>query len=342
MSIVRKAAVGVGSLLGLLAVAGAGTYVWASSTASSKLAATHDVHRVEFPIPFPLTEPELAELRAERAATGPKARRGADPLAGVDLNALATERAVSRGQHLLQSFYACGECHGADLGGGVMVDDPNTVGRLLAPNLTLGTGSRTLKYTAADWDRMVRHGVKPDGTGSPMPSKDFFAMSDRELSDIVSYIRSLPPVNKEVPPIRLGPVGKVLLALDQLVLSANVHPTGHVIDHAPLPPPAAADATFGKHLAQTCTGCHRSNLAGGPIVGGPPEWPPARNLTPTGLVGWTYDDFLRALRDGKSKDGVALREPMASMPKLTKNMTETELRALWAYIKDLPPQPTGK
>ena len=338
MSILRKVAVGIGSVLGLLAVAGAGGYVWASNSASSRLAATHTVHRVDFPIPFPLTEAEVTALRAERSAT---AARGQDPLEGVDLGAIATERAVERGKHLVQTFYACAECHGADFGGGVMIDDP-AIGRILGQNLTLGTGSRTLTYTAADWDRMVRHGVKPNGTGSPMPSKDFFAMSDRELSDIVAYIRSFPPVNKEVPPVTLGPLGKVLVAAGQIHLSADEHPTQHVIDHAVLPPEPAADAAFGKHLAQTCTGCHRNNFAGGPIVGGPPDWPPSRNLTPTGLAGWTYEDFARALKEGVSKNGVALREPMASMPKFAKNMTETELKALWAYIKDLPPQPDGK
>lgn len=323
MGIARKVAIGVGSVLGLLVVAGGGGFVWASSTAASKLAATHEVHRVDFPIPFPLTE-------AERATLG-----NADP------NVVATERAVARGKHLLESFYACGECHGQDFGGGVMVDDP-AIGKILAPNLTLGSGSRTVSYTAADWDRMVRHGVKPSGAGSPMPSKDYFAMSDRELSDVVSFIRSHPPVNKTVPAVALGPVGKVLVATGQIELSADVHPMKHAVDHAPLPPDAVADATFGKHLAQTCTGCHRSNFAGGPIVGGPPEWPPAANITPTGLAGWTYDDFLRALKEGKSKNGAMLREPMAGLPKFAKNMTETELQALWAYVKDLPPQPTGK
>ena len=343
MGIVRKVVIGVGGVIGLLVVAGGGVYLWTSSTAGAKLAALHDVHRVDFPIPFPLTDTELATLRAESGtlASQNAATRDNDSLAGVDLNALATERAVARGAHLVQAFYACGECHGADFGGGVMVDDP-AVGRLLGPNLTLGTGSRTLKYSAADWDRMVRHGVKPDGTGSPMPSKDFFAMSDRELSDIVSYIRSRPAVNKEVPSVTLGPVGKVLVATDRLLLAADIHPTKHVIDHAALPPPSVADATLGKHIAQTCSGCHGDAFAGGPIVGGPPDWPPAANLTPTGLAGWTYDDFERALKEGKSKNGVALREPMATMPKLAKNMTETELHALWAYIKDLPPQPTGK
>ncbi len=340
MGIVRKVAIGVAGLVGLLVVAGGGAYVWASGAASTRLANRHDLHRVDFPIPFPLTDEELAAVRAERSAATPRSP-GGDALTGVDLSALATERAVARGKHLVEAFYACAECHGPDFGGGVMVDDP-AIGRLLGPNLTLGAGSRTVNYTAADWDRMVRHGVKPDSTASPMPSKDFFSMSDRELSDIVTYIRSMPPVNKEVPAVALGPVGKILLATGQLQLSAETHPSQHVISHGVLPPATMADATFGKHIAQTCSGCHGEKFAGGPIIGGPPDWPPAANLTPTGLAGWTYDDFARALREGKSKNGTPLREPMASMPKMAKNMTDTELQALWAYFKDLPPLPTGK
>ncbi len=343
MGIARKVAIGVGGLLGLCVLVGGSVYLWASSAASAKLAATYNVHRVDFPIPFPLSDAEVAALRVERGATATRnpATRSSDPLAGVDLNAIATERAVARGKHLIESRYGCAECHGADFGGGVMVDDP-ALGRLLGPNLTLGTGSRTLKYAAADWDRMVRHGVKPNGTGSPMPSKDFFLMSDRELSDVVSYIRTFPAVNKEVPAVTLGPVGKVLVALGKLPLSADLHPTKHLINHAALEPEAVANANFGKHIAQTCTGCHRPDFSGGPIIGGDPSWPPARNLTPTGLAGWSYDDFLGALRGGKSKDGRVLLEPMASMPKFAKNMTDIELQALWEFVKALPAAPTGK
>jgi mono/diheme cytochrome c family protein len=213
---------------------------------------------------------------------------------------------------------------------------------ILGPNLTTGTGSRTVNYTAADWDRMVRHGVKPTGAGSPMPARDYFLMSDRELSDVVSYIRSLPPVNKEVPAVALGPVGKMLVATGQLPLSADMHPTAHVITHAVLPPATAPDATFGKHLAQTCSGCHGALFAGGPIIGGPPSWPPAANLTPTGLAGWTFEDFQRVMREAKSKDGRALREPMSLMTKYGQSMTEVELQALWSYLQSLPPQATPK
>lgn len=233
--------------------------------AASKLSITYDVHRVEFPIPFPLTAAEVDSVRAVRRAGGGSA---AD-VTERELTAIATERAVARGKQLASSFFACAEYHGQDFGGGVMVDDP-AMGRLLGPNLTTGAGSRTLTYTAADWDRMVRHGVKPDGHASPMPSRDFFSMSDRELSDLVSYIRSLPPVEKTVPAVSLGPVSTVLIATGRFPLSAQLHPTRHEIAHAVLPPPDVPDVTLGRHLAQTCSGCHGAEFAGGKIVEGPP------------------------------------------------------------------------
>src|SRR5690606_1423093 len=103
-------------------------------------------HTVTFPFPFPLEEETMAET--ERSAE--------------EADRLALELAVERGRHLIEARYACTECHGANMGGGVMVD-AFPIGSLLGPNLTTGSGSRTLDYTPADWDRAVRHGILPDG-----------------------------------------------------------------------------------------------------------------------------------------------------------------------------------
>lgn len=307
-------------LFAFLLLAGIGTYGWASWKTSSLLARTMETHRVDFPIPFPLSDEERAELTPDQ-----------------DANAVALERAVERGRHLIESRYGCTECHGVGLGGGVMVDDP-MLGRLLGPNLTTGEGSKTLTYGPADWDRAVRHGVKPDDHPSVMPSVDFERMSDQELSDIVAYIRSLPAVDSEVPPVRLGPIGRVLAATGQLPLSVDLIQS-HNTPHVELPPTATVSEDFGRHLAGVCVGCHGADLAGGPIVGGDPSWPPARNLTPhaDGLAGWTFNDFRRVLLDGTRPDGTEIQEPMANMRAFAENMTDVELEALWAYLQSVPP-----
>ena len=234
----------------VLCLVGAGAYGWASVTSASLLSRTFQTHAIEVPVPFPLTVGELSELGIEQ-----------------DLgNEIALVRARERGQHLVEARYGCVECHGQDFSGGVMLD-AFPLGTLLGPNITTGEGSVTVGYTARDWDRIVRHGVKPDGTPAAMPSEDFQLMSDQELSDIIAYVRSRPPMFGEVAPVRLGPLGKFLLATRQLPLSADLIGS-HDVAHAAYPPETEVSAEFGRHLAGVCTGCHRQDLSGGPIAAG--------------------------------------------------------------------------
>lgn len=345
MGLGRTIAKIAGVVVGVGAIGALGASFWAKGKAAERLSKHYETHRVEVPVPFPLSEDELTALREEKAKALPPPAEGEaapDPLAGVDLNALALERAQARGKHLVEARYACIECHGRNFGGGVMIDAP-PIGKILGVNITTGKGGQVAKYTTADWDRIVRHGVKPDGLPAAMPSEDFFRMSDQELSDIIAYIRSVPPVDGEVARPTLGPVGTMLMATGGLPVSAERLPD-HNAAHVAAPPKAEVSVEFGKHLVQICSGCHSANLAGGPVPGGDPSWPPAKNLTPhaDGLKGWAYEDFVTALREGKSKNGMTLRPPMANMVAYGKNITETELKAMWAYLQTIPPVPTPK
>ena len=309
----------LGALLLLIALSGGGFFAWASTANARTLAHTIATHTVDFPIPFPLDAGEAAGL--------------GDEAAGV----LAFERTVERGRHLVAARYACSECHGEDMGGGVMIDAP-VIGRIFGPNLTGGSGSRVTSFTPADWDRIVRHGVLADGRPAAMPAEDFQRMSDQELSDIVAYIRTLPPVARAMPAPTFGPLGKVLMATGKLTLSAD-EIGSHDVAHAAVPPAAEASIEFGRHLAGVCTGCHGETLAGGPIVGGDPSWPAARNLTPhpDALGEWSYEQFVTAMREARRPDGTALLPPMSTVAPFAQRMTDVELEALWLYLRTLPP-----
>ena len=313
--------------LAVLVLAAGGFYVWAWWASDRALSRHVDTHTVEFPIPFPAALTGAADTATGREASG---------AAGEDARPAGLARAVERGRHLVEARYGCNECHGSDLGGGVMVD-AFPLGTLLGPNITSGTGSVALDYTSADWDRIVRHGVRQDGTASTMPAQDFQRMSDRELSDIVAYIESVPPVDREVPAVRLGPLGKVLVATGQLPLAADLVPSHH--EPHPLEPPAAEPTVeFGRHLAATCVGCHGADLAGGRILGGDPSWPPAANLTPhpDALGDWRYEDFVTALRGGVRPDGTRIRMPMTLVVPKAQRMSDVEFEALWAYLQSIP------
>lgn len=314
----------VGTLVILLILLAAGVYAWASMASSRKMSQTFQAHTVDFPIPFPLSGADAAAVPdAERAQ-------------------VALTRAAERGRHLVQSRYVCVECHGQNFGGGTMID-AFPMGTILGPNITAGIGSRTTNYKAADWDRIVRHGILPDGRPAAMPSEDFQLMSDQELSDVVAYIRSVAPVDHEVPAVALGPLGKILVATGQLPLAAE-RIREHNTPHALSPPATAATPEFGRHLVGVCTGCHQENLAGGKIVGGDPAWVPARNLTPhsEGLANWTYEQFVTTMRGGKRPDGTPLQPPMSFVTPYANRMTDVELQAMWAYLQTVPARPTNQ
>ena len=318
----------VGAVVLFLVVAAAAVFGWATVAANGKFAQTFESHRAVIAMPWPLTAEEITAARVEQPGA-----------TDADLQTLATTRAVARGKHLVTARYACIGCHGPDFGGGEMIKDP-AIGTLLGPNITAGRGGRTAAFTMADWDRIVRHGIKADGHPAVMPSEDFLLMSDHELSDIVAYVRSNPVVDAEVARPSFGPIGRVLIATGKFPLTAS-RITDHQKAHDTLPPAEGPTVEFGRHLAGVCTGCHRADLRGGPITFGPPGWPAAANLTSdtTGLKDWTFEDFERTITTGVRKNGQVVREPMIRVVPVGLNMTPLERRALWTYLTSLPAGP---
>jgi len=226
----------------------------------------------------------------------------------------------------------CEHCHGPGLGGQVL-EDNLMFGRLVATNLTSGVGGVGADYTDADWVRAVRHGIGTDGKSLvAMPSDVFYNFSDDDLGLIIAYLKSLPPVDNKLPETRLGPLGRVYLLQDPIILPAGV------IDHdrpRPPEPPPGVTVERGEYMAFICRACHGDDLSGGTS-----RAPAGLNLTPAGdLAGWTEADFMRALRTGVSPEGDKF-DP-AEMPwQEIGQLTDDELKALWLYLKSLPPVET--
>jgi mono/diheme cytochrome c family protein len=164
--------------------------------------------------------------------------------------------AVARGAHLADVL-GCAGCHGDGLEGRVFAEDP-LFGRLVAPNLT---GARA-RYDDADFDRLLRHGVRPDSTGVSlaMPSASFARLADDDLAAIIAYVRSLPAVDNPLPDTRLGLFMKAMLVLGRLPLAPTI------IDHEQPGPdtyPRQSGPALGKYLARVaCSECHGLDLRG--------------------------------------------------------------------------------
>ncbi|MGH7995145.1 MAG: c-type cytochrome [Opitutaceae bacterium] len=243
--------------------------------------------------------------------------------------------AIARGRHIA-AIRGCVDCHGADMGGGEVMDN-SAMGLVYAPNLTRGRGGLPPSFSDEDFVRAIRHGI---GLGGRplffMPSEDYARFTTEDMGDVIAFVKALPPVDRTNLPMRIGPVARMLLATGKMRLAAEE------IDHATLRPSQVTPgptAAYGRYLSATCTSCHGSNFSGGKIPIGPPDWPPAANLTPAGqLNGWTEADFIRTVRTGHRPDGTEL-SPV--MPRAFGEMSNTELQALWAFLRTLPPAPTG-
>ncbi len=236
---------------------------------------------------------------------------------------------VARGQHLATAISKCVDCHGENLAGQVMPMGP--VGTFVPPNLTRGRGGLG-DLGDADLLRAIRHGVAPDGRPLVfMPSRAFAGMNAADLGSLIAYIRSVPPVDNELPRGSIGPIGRLIIARDpsKLIAATALDPA------APIPAgvPEGSTAAYGGYLTVIggCTFCHGDNLKGG-IREGPPGTPPSADLTPAGnLRTWTEADFRTALREGVRPGNVPI-DPF--MPwRLTRLMTDEEISAVWAYLK---------
>jgi mono/diheme cytochrome c family protein len=245
--------------------------------------------------------------------------------------------AIAHGKHLADTR-GCNDCHGRDFAGNRVIED-GAMGRLYGPNLTRGQGGRIANFKDEDWVRAIRHGIGPDE--KPlfiMPSEEYSHFSDEDLGALIAYLKTVPAVDRERVPTELGPISRMLLATGKMKLAAEV------IDHANLKPQtitAGVSSEYGRYVATSCIGCHGPNLSGGKIAAGPPSWPQAANLTPHAdgrLAKWSEGDFISAIRTAKRPDGTELNPVM---PRAFAQMNDMELKALWTYIKTLPPVATG-
>lgn len=241
---------------------------------------------------------------------------------------------VQRGEYLFKSR-GCGDCHGADGAGHVVVDDGK--GMLVrSPDITPAPNGVVAAYAPVDWVRTIRHGVKPDGRPVMiMPSEEYNRFVDADLAAVVAYVRQLPPAGGAKAEIRLP------LPVKALYAAGIVRDASEKIDHT-LPPaqpvPEGVTPAHGAYVANGCIGCHGANLAGGKIPGAPPSWPAAAKLTPgpgSALDRYpTAEDFMAMLKTGRRPDGssVSTVMPFVSL----KEMNEVDVRALYLHLRSLP------
>jgi len=267
---------------------------------------------------------------AWRITTSPRRRIYHPPMDRVTIP--TDQISIARGKHLAEAVAVCTICHGQNLGGQLAFQD-SFLGRGYTSNLTAGRGGVARTYTDADWVRSIRYGVRPDGHGIPfMPSDYFNKITDADLGALIAYLKSLPPVDNERTRVEINLLPRLLIDLGvfgDLVRAAKID------FRAPRPGPPKSE---GEYLVTVggCTFCHGADLKGG--QGPEPGAPAGTNLTASGpLSRWSVEQFKNTIRTGVNPEAHAINPKY--MPWLAyRNMTDSELEAIWDYLRSVSTQ----
>ena len=265
--------------------------------------------------------------------------------------AAQSAKALARGTYLMDGIVACGNCHvqrdkegkpllDRGLSGGMVFDEEPF--KAYASNITPDRETGIGNWTDAQLIKAIREGIRPDGSviGPPMPIMFYRGMSDSDVKAIVAYVRAQRPVKNVVPKSEY-----------KIKLPPNYGPA---ISKKLVAPPPKNTLKYGAYLAGPlghCMDCHNPWVKGIPDMqrmgaGGNPFKGPwgvavSRNLTPhaSGLKDWSDAEIARAIREGVRKDGSQLKPPMAYA--WYKNINESDMKALIAYLRSLKPLPLG-
>ena len=262
---------------------------------------------------------------------------------------------IARGEYVVRRVVNCAQCHGdttqrtaavagvdVPLSGGNRWDIPP--GTFFARNITSDAETGIGGFTDGQIARALRYGVGHDGRAL-LPFMELQGLSDEDLVAVVSYLRSQPAVHNVVPAHRYNLLGQIVKAT---VLANPVGPSGT----PPHANPHGATVENGRYLVESvalCWACHtqRSLQTGaliGPRFGGANDfteasdpghvWAPP-NITSdpaTGRLGrMSEDDFVNRFRAGRVLEGSPM--PWQGFQR----MAEEDLRAMYRYLKSLPP-----
>ncbi|GGL69314.1 c-type cytochrome [Wenxinia marina] len=262
----------------------------------------------------------------------------------------SAEVSVERGDYLVRGPMGCGNCH-TPLGPDGPVAGQELAGRLVeeTPMYTAYAANLTPAGPIADWTdeelgRAIREGIRPDGTviGPPMPIVLYRHISDDDLASIVAFLRTVSPVENEVPestyniplPPAYGPPVESVSAPEPGVTEewgGYVVTLAHCMEcHSPMGEMGPMSDPAGGHMGQ-----------GGMEFHGPWGVSVGPNITPSedGIASYSDDELKAMITQGVRPDGTPMLPPMP-YPYLAR-MTPEDLDAVVLYLRSIPPLPSG-
>jgi len=222
--------------------------------------------------------------------------------------------AVARGAHLAV-VTGCTDCHERDLTGHWFDDVPDST--IWSRNLTI----LSHQLTDAQLEAAIRQGIRPDGQSVViMPSGEYRGLSDRDLADIVAYLRSLKPKGDVTPEPRYGLMLRAGLLMGKLKTDKEYSRTDKPsLDMGP-------KFARGRYLAAVaCAECHSSDFA---------PRPDQFFRTPDLSLVAAYDraDFFKLMRTGKAAGDREVGFMSRTARTRFAHFSDDEINAIYDYL----------
>jgi mono/diheme cytochrome c family protein len=257
----------------------------------------------------------------------------------------ATAEDIARGKALTEAG-GCAGCHTVDpakpFAGGKRID--TSFGGIYSPNLTPDRDTGLGTWSDDEFYRALRFGVARDGSRyyPAFPYPNFTKLTRQDIVAIKAYLATLTPLRNEprAPELRWPLSNRVVMrGWNWLFFEPGI-----------LMPDQQRSAEWnrGRYLAEgvgRCGACHtpknifgaekRDQAYGGGRVAGTLA-PRLDGAERSGLTSWSVEDiaeYLQSGRNGRSRAGELMSEVVVNS---TSKMSNADIRAIAAYLKDLP------
>lgn len=275
------------------------------------------------------------------------------PESMASLKVDVTPERVERGAAIASML--CKNCHmdskTGKFSGKQLIDLPKEFGTVYSANITHDKEVGIGQWTDGQLAYFFRTGVNKDGVYIPPYMPKFPLMSDEDIYSIIAFLRS---DREELQPEKREPPKNIPNFLVKLLCKVAFKP--HPLPSGPIVKPDTTDqVALGKYYALGMLGCYQCHSAdfktnndlepeksvgffggGNPLLNLEGEIIPSRNITfdeETGIgKKYTKEQFIEAVKYGRTPDGTTLRYPMEPHTALT----DAEAGAIYEYLKTVP------
>ena len=271
-----------------------------------------------------------------------------------------TPERIARGEYLANHVTVCIDCHSSrdwsrfsgppvagsfGKGGEVFDQKFGFPGAFYSRNITPAGISR---YTDGELFRVITTGVTKEGRAMfpVMPYHYYGRMDEEDIKSIVAYIRTLQPIQNEVPASSADfPMSIIINTIPSKASFTKMPPITDIVN-------------YGKYIvnAAACMECHtqfsKGKLIAGTEFGGGREFPfpdgsvvRSVNITPdseSGIGNWSEEFFVNKFHMNSDSTILAVKlapgdfnsiMPWAMLGK----MHDEDIKAIYAYLKTVTP-----